>query len=63
MKAIVDQDTCISCGSCVSICSDVFEFNSDDKAYSIVDTIPEEHEESAKEARDSCPVDAIDIKE
>lgn len=63
MKAIVDQDTCISCGSCVSICSDVFEFNSDDKAEAIVDSIPEEHEAAAKDARDSCPVDAIDIKE
>lgn len=63
MKAIVDQDTCISCGMCVSICPEVYEFNENEKAYAHVDTVPTDCEDSAKEARDSCPVDAIDIKE
>lgn len=62
MQAIVDQDTCISCGSCPSVCPEVFQFNDDGKAQAIVDTIPSEYEDSAQEARDSCPVDAIDIK-
>lgn len=62
MKAIVDQDTCISCGMCVSVCPEVFEFNDDEKAYAVVDTVPSDYEDSAQEARDSCPVDAIDIK-
>lgn len=63
MKAIVDQDTCISCGICVSACPDVYQFNDDEKSESIVDEIPEELVEDAKGARDACPVDAIDIKE
>lgn len=63
MEAIVDQDTCISCGSCPSVCPEVFQFNSDDKAEAVTNPIPKEYEESAMEARDSCPVDAIDIKE
>lgn len=63
MKAIVDQDTCISCGMCVSICPEVYEFNDDEKAYAKVDTVPDDCKDSAQEARDSCPVDAIDIKE
>ena len=63
MKAIVDQDTCISCGMCVSICPEVFEFNDDEKAYAKVDEVPADNADSAQEARDSCPVDAIDIKE
>ena len=25
MKAVVDQDTCIGCGLCPSICEEVFE--------------------------------------
>jgi len=63
MKAHVDQDTCISCGLCPSVCPEVFEFNSDDKAEAIVDVVPSEHESAAQEARDSCPVDAISITE
>lgn len=63
MKAIVDQDTCISCGLCVSVCPEVYSFNEDEKSVAIDGDIPKECEESAKEGRDSCPVDAIDIKE
>lgn len=63
MKAIVDQDTCISCGSCVAACPEVYSFNDDDKAVAISGDIPEDLQEGAKEGRDQCPVDAIDIKE
>lgn len=63
MKTSVDQDTCISCGVCVSMCPDIYQFNDDDKSEPIVDEIPEELQDDAKEARDSCPVDAIDIEE
>ncbi|SFR90395.1 ferredoxin [Anaeromicropila populeti] len=63
MKAIVDQDTCISCGLCVSGCPEVYHFNEDEKAEAIEDDIPSGSEAEAKSARDGCPVDAIDIKE
>jgi len=63
MKASVDQDTCISCGLCVSTCPDVFQFNDDEKAQSIVDEVPSECEDDAQAARDGCPVEAIDINE
>lgn len=62
MKASVDQDGCISCGVCVSMCPDVFQFNEDDKSQSIIDEIPEELVDDAKAARDSCPVSVIDIE-
>lgn len=61
MKASVDQDECIGCGLCPSICPEVFSMNDDDKAEAIVDEIPTDSLESAEEARDSCPVSAIDI--
>lgn len=60
MKVAVDQDTCIGCGSCVSICPDVFQLN--DEGFSNVIAQPDEsNEASAREAADSCPVDAISI--
>ncbi|WP_426348130.1 ferredoxin [Alloiococcus sp. CFN-8] len=62
MKAIVDKDTCISCGLCPSICPDVFEFDDDGKATAIVDEVPSEMEDTAQEAADSCPVSAISVE-
>jgi Ferredoxin len=63
MKAFVDQDTCIACGMCVSSCNDVFEFNDDGKAEAIVDLVPPELEEDARQAANNCPVNAIGITE
>ena len=57
MKANVDKDTCIGCGACPSICPEVFSMDDD----GLDSEIPEDVQESAKEARDGCPVDAIDI--
>lgn len=62
MKAIVDQETCIGCGLCPSIAPDVFEMRDDGKAHSLVDEVPSEHEDAAKESEESCPVDAIECK-
>lgn len=59
MKAFVDQELCIGCGLCTSICEEVFQFNEDGKAHSIVDIVPEELEDPAKDAESSCPVAAI----
>ncbi len=63
MRVVVDQDTCISCGACVSESPEVYQFNEDDKAEAIEENVSEDKEEAAKAGRDSCPVDAIDIKE
>ncbi|WP_066636238.1 ferredoxin [Desulfolucanica intricata] len=59
MKVVVDQDLCISCGSCIDTCPEVFDWNDDDKADSKVDEVPAEVEEQAKEAVESCPTSAI----
>ena len=63
MKAYVNQEDCISCGLCVSVCPDVFQFNDNDKSEAIQDEIPKDVIDCAKEARDGCPVSVIDIKE
>lgn len=63
MKAIVDKDTCISCGLCENVCPEVFTIEDDGKAGVIVDEVPSTSESSSQESRDSCPVDAISIEE
>lgn len=63
MKASVDQEGCIGCELCASICSAVFSMNDDGKAEAIEDDIPEENESEAEDARDGCPVSVIDISE
>ena len=55
MKANVDKDTCIGCGACPSICPEVFSMDDDGLAKAIDSEIPEDVQESAKEARDGCP--------
>jgi len=59
LKVTVDQELCISCGLCISICEEVFHWNDDDKAEAITSDVPEELERDVEEALESCPTDAI----
>jgi ferredoxin len=59
MKANVDQETCIGCGVCPSVCEEVFQMGDDGKAHVIVSEVPAGSEDQAKDAQESCPVDAI----
>ncbi|MCM8710702.1 ferredoxin [Clostridium sp. SYSU_GA19001] len=61
MKANVDKEACISCGLCPSLCPEVFEMEDDGKAGVITDEVPEGAADSAKEAEESCPVNAISV--
>lgn len=63
MKASVDKETCIGCGLCNSICDKVFDMGDDGKAKAIVDVVPEDCTDEAKEAEISCPVSAISCTE
>ena len=53
MKAIVNQDTCIGCGLCISTVPEVFEVNADGKAEAYG------HSSEENKAIDACPVQAI----
>ncbi len=53
----INKDICIACGTCESICPDVFELKSGEKA-----NVKDEFEKDApciEEAINSCPVQAI----
>lgn len=59
MKVYVDPELCISCGTCVDLCPEVYDWNEDEKAQSTDEEVSEEAEDCAQEALESCPVDAI----
>ena len=63
MIAFVNKDTCIGCELCTQICPDVFSMDDDGKSVAVDTEVPEENKDDAIDARDSCPVSAIDIKE
>lgn len=60
MNASVDEN-CIGCGACPSICPEVFRMNDEGLAEAYVTPVPSGIEESAQEAGDGCPVDAIHL--
>ena len=55
------EDTCTACGLCVDTCPQVFQMGSD-KAEVIVDEVPAEFEDTAQQAADECPVEAIIVE-
>lgn len=60
MKVNVIKDKCIGCGNCVALSEgQIFDFNDDGLAETIIDTVPTELEETAKDAIIQCPTEAI----
>jgi ferredoxin len=62
MHAIVDAEVCTGCGLCTDICPEVFEMKGD-VAIAKVDPVPQNCLDSCREARDSCPVEAIRLED
>ncbi|MDP4120170.1 MAG: ferredoxin [Bacillota bacterium] len=61
MNADVNKDGCIACGLCSQICPEVFDKDENEIAYVKHNPVSPEAEESASEARESCPVSVIDL--
>ena len=59
MKYRVNEN-CIGCGLCAGICPDVFSMTDEGVAEAIESEVPAEAEKAAAEAKDSCPVGAIE---
>ncbi|MDD5859205.1 MAG: ferredoxin [Eubacteriales bacterium] len=54
------NDECIGCGMCEATCPEVFSLTDEGVAKAIEDEVPADAEASAAEAKDSCPVGAIE---
>jgi len=63
MRAEIDQELCIACGLCTSICEEGFTSCANGTVHAKSGEIPVEAEDSAREAAESCPTDAIRIEE
>jgi len=63
MKVTIDQSACIECGTCKTVCPQIFDFNEDGKAYILKGVNLEENKKCVKDAQEMCPVKAIIIKE
>ena len=62
MKVKVNNENCIACGYCVGVCDEVFEFIENDEgtvSHVKVEEVPENLENSVKDAIESCPTSAI----
>jgi ferredoxin len=57
----VDDDKCIGCGFCASICAEAFEIGSDGKSH--VKDVKACKKCDCKAAAEGCPVQAIEYKE
>lgn len=58
------NEKCIGCGSCIAIAPEVFEFSEEGFSRAKKDIIEDEKNlEKVKEAAESCPAEAIEIKE
>jgi len=62
MEAYVDKDTCIGCGLCPEVCPEIFEMDDDGKAKASKGEVPTKLINSAKDAEDQCPVNAIKVE-
>lgn len=63
-KIVVDDELCIRCGACVSICDKVFQFSEEGYAETkeeenIIENMDEEVKEDALDALEGCPTGAI----
>ena len=65
MKVNVIKDKCIGCGNCVALTeSQIFDFNDEGLAETIVDTVPTDMEETIKDAINQCPTEAsVEVNE
>lgn len=58
----VDNDKCLRCGMCTGICPDVFSFDDEGNIKVNNEIINESNINEVTEAKDSCPVSAINIE-
>ena len=58
MKVTVNED-CISCGMCINICPEVFEYGAN--GLSTVVSDPDDYPNAVMSAVEACPTNAIEV--
>ncbi|WP_179472069.1 ferredoxin [Mycolicibacterium vinylchloridicum] len=59
MKASIDDGRCRGHGVCTTICPEVFAMTDDGYAEAILDEVPDGLQDSAREAAEACPENAV----
>ena len=63
MKVHADRDVCIQAGNCVMVADSVFDQDDDGIVMVLVDDIPADEQDKAREAVKLCPSQALQIAE
>ena len=63
MKVTVDKDLCAGTGLCENTCPEVFEVSDDRVSTVKVNPVPQECEQSCREAAENCPTNAISVEQ
>jgi ferredoxin len=61
MRVVIDHDECTGCGTCESICPDVFELRDDGLSYVIDEEPSSDLMDCIEESAEECPVECITI--
>jgi len=61
VKVHADRDVCIQAGNCVMVADSVFDQDDDGIVVVLVDDIPAEEQDKAREAVKLCPSQALTI--
>ena len=63
MKVHADRDVCIQAGNCVMVADNLFDQDDDGIVVVLVDDIPVDEEDRARQAVKLCPSQALTIKQ
>jgi ferredoxin len=63
MKVKADREVCIQAGNCVMVADSLFDQDDDGIVMVLVDEVPGDEEDRAREAVKMCPSQALKIKQ
>lgn len=63
MKVKIDASLCTGCAACSDMCPEVFAMGDDAIAKVLVDEVPVEQQDKARDAAGSCPATCIEVTE